>query len=293
MSDYTEKRYCDKHERDFLARQMDLSGNVWTECPDCQGERLQDAEAAFEARMRAEEEQRHLRAIEEKRARLIGLSNVPPRYEKASLDDETYITDTPAKLAAFQSVAQLADGPPPENWRECEGIAVNIFDGKERITTAILAGKVGTGKTRLACALVNDYARSLSRAMYLTERDLIRRIRGTWTKGADRTEEEEIYYLAKLDVLVIDDVGTGLGTESEKAHLFDVLDARYRQEGHYEDEGDMPGITVICTNLDRKALAAYLGERIFDRLREDSIWVPFTWESYRGAKAGKVASIAE
>ena len=49
-------------------------------------------------------------------------------------------------------------------------------------------------------------------------------------------------------------------------------------------------MTILCTNLDRKGLALYLGERLYDRLREDSVLISFNWESQRGKKP-KVVSL--
>ena len=79
-------------------------------------------------------------------------------------------------------------------------------------------------------------------------------------------------WLARRQLLCVDDLGTSTGSESEKAHLFDVLDTRYREKL----------FTLIATNLDRKALAEYVGARIFDRFREGGMWIVFDWKSARG-----------
>lgn len=57
--------------------------------------------------------------------------------------------------------------------------------------------------------------------------------------------------------------------------LFDVLNERYERRKP----------TLMLSNLTAQEVAAYLGERVMDRLREDGGRViVFDWESHRGAK---------
>ena len=66
------------------------------------------------------------------------------------------------------------------------------------------------------------------------------------------------------------------GSDTEKLILFDVLNERYEKRRP----------TLLLSNLVVDDVQAYLGERIFDRLREDGgEAVAFDWESHR-AKAG-------
>jgi DNA replication protein DnaC len=110
-------------------------------------------------------------------------------------------------------------------------------------------------------------------AMYLRAGDMIRRVRGTWRKDSDQSEEEVLNLLgADLDLLIIDEVGVQRGTEDEQMTLFDVLDRRYSELRP----------TILLTNLGGRAFADFLGPRIMDRLRERAVFVPFRWDSYRG-----------
>jgi DNA replication protein DnaC len=144
------------------------------------------------------------------------------------------------------------------------------------------AGKTGTGKTTLACCMIQslinitfftgdkDQPGRIFRARYVTACDMIMEIRETW-----RTKEstaDVINSFAKVDLLVLDEVGANVGTESERALLYQVMDWRYRTMRP----------TIVITNLDREGLARVLDERAVDRLRDHGgLICTFDWESFR------------
>ena len=77
------------------------------------------------------------------------------------------------------------------------------------------------------------------------------------------------------ELLILDEVGVQFGSETEKLMLFDVLNERYEKRKP----------CVLLSNLAIDDVKAFLGERVFDRLREDGgEAVAFDWESYRGRK---------
>lgn len=206
---------------------------------------------------------------EERYEEYMDASRVPPRFRNNDTNPfRFFMADTAPKKAALAAVGALTDPfatPSTLPW------------------AMVLAGGCGTGKTSLAAALMDEWAWHHCVVRYFTERELYREIRSTWAKGAERTEEQVLRMLIhKADLLVIDDVGIGADTDGEKGHLYDVLDGRYGERQ----------LTLICTNLSRKELAAYLGTRLYDRLRDGGQWVSFNWESHRGAKAGKVVPMA-
>lgn len=74
------------------------------------------------------------------------------------------------------------------------------------------------------------------------------------------------------DLLILDEVGVQFGSDTEKLMLFDILNERYERRHP----------TILMSNLPRDEVSAYLGERVFDRLREDGgEFISFTWESHR------------
>lgn len=128
---------------------------------------------------------------------------------------------------------------------------------------------MGTGKTHLACALVRECAPRA--VLYASVSDLIRRLRETWRPNAECSERSLLTSLAEADLLVADEIGVQHGTDAERLHIFEVMDARYRAMRP----------TVLLSNEPLREVREYVGERVFDRLRETSRVVTFNWESAR------------
>lgn len=135
-----------------------------------------------------------------------------------------------------------------------------------------LIGPPGVGKSHLACAIAQAVIfQRKSRAIYATARGIVRALRDTWRRDSDESEEDVITRFGEVDLLVLDEVGVGFGTEHELTQLFDVVDRRYALE--------LP--TVLISNLTVKDIKASLGERLYERLLEGSTIVPCEWKSHR------------
>lgn len=221
-----------------------------TGCPTCSAERKvrNEAEAAREEKER--QELANKRLTEDRRK-----AGIPARF-----DDKTFATftaDTPGRHRALDAV---------------RGLVAAIKEGREA-PNLILSGNPGTGKSHLSCAAI----RALYRSHYVLRIDLpemIRRIRDTWRKDSEKSEQDVIEQLGNLDLLILEEVGTGAGSEDERARIFSIMNARY--------ENCLP--TVIVTNLSLDRVKEELGERVIDRLREgERSLVVFDWESARGA----------
>ena len=81
--------------------------------------------------------------------------------------------------------------------------------------------------------------------------------------------------MKRLDLLALDDVGTENFTAHAGGLLFDLLDARHANRKR----------TIVCSNLDSKALVARLGERLADRIQSDGQVVKLTGASMRRREA--------
>jgi len=101
---------------------------------------------------------------------------------------------------------------------------------------------------------------------------IIRKVKSTWDRNAEMTEEDVIRVYCQKDLLIIDEVGVQFGTDAEKIILFEIINERYAQM--------LP--TILISNLTESELSNYIGERIIDRMKEgQGAVIKFDWDSYR------------
>lgn len=244
--------HCEKHGQ-FSRRTIEILGHkiVASRCPRCM-----DDEAADEQRKRDERQAENARKQWEAK---IGRSGIPERFADRTLD--AYLAKTEGQHRALAFARRYAD--------DFKAVA-KIGRG------ALFLGKPGTGKTHLAVGIALQVMRDPKRsALFCTVMRAIRTIKDTWRKGAEQAEADAIEALVFPDLLILDEVGVQFGSEAEKLLLFDVLNERYERRRP----------TLLLSNLTAPEVAAYLGERVMDRLREDGgEVVVFDWASHRGVK---------
>jgi DNA replication protein DnaC len=218
---------------------------IWTPCPDCE-----------EARLAANRQEAAQKQAERARLELecqIGEAAIPARFIGRTLDN--FNANTPEQQAALRIAREF----------------VQDFDANaKRGNSLIFSGLPGTGKSHLATAMLQALMPRHC-GLYTTCMSVIRTVRGTWRKDAERSEQHVLNIYAEVPLLVLDEIGVQYGTDGEQTILFDVLDRRYR---------DMKP-SIFLTNQDKKGFKEFIGERTFDRLTETSRWVPFDWASYR------------
>ena len=137
----------------------------------------------------------------------------------------------------------------------------------------IFTGGPGTGKTHLACAILAAILGQGYTGMFTSVSETLRLIRSTYHPSSIRTEVEVFDGFVAPDLLVMDEVGVGIGDDTKRrAMLFDVFDARYRALKP----------TLLIGNLTPSEMDAYLGPAVMDRLNEaGGVIVAFDWESTR------------
>ena len=238
---------CDTHG-DFVSRHH--IGKIWSRCPKC-------AEVLAEVRKKQEEDEQRERQQRQWEFRLRR-SCIPERFLDRTL--KNFKAETPEQQRALAFANAYADD----------------FDNVMKTgRCALFVGSPGTGKTHLAAGIaLRLMHRDKRTVLFTTVMRAIRGIKDTWAKGSETTETQAIEALVFPDLLILDEVGVQFGSETEKLMLFDVLNERYEKRKP----------CLLLSNLAIDDVKAFLGERIFDRLREDGgEAVAFDWESYRGS----------
>ncbi len=257
-------KFCDKHELEYEEFAMKLGPlETATPCPECEKE-LQAIRAKEEQELRATENVERNRQIKESRInRLLSGSLIPPRYLTRTFDN--YRADSEGQKRALKAVQSYA-----EDFSEHSKSGAGI----------VMAGKPGTGKTHLACALANDLINRLQKnPVFIPASKMIRKIRETYRRDSERTEQEMINLFRDADLLIIDEVGIQRGTEAEEHLLFEIINER---NSYFNP-------TILISNLNAADIKTYIGERAMDRMREGGgKFISFDWESYRGQVAKDV-----
>lgn len=194
-----------------------------------------------------------------KRARLLQQAQL--KYPAATIED-----------ASFQGVRGI-DRP------ALMGLALsNWIDTGQTVT---FAGATGLGKTWLACALAQYACRQGRSALYLRVPRLPEELRILHGSGAFR---RWLVQLAKTDVLVLDDWGTGPMDPATRGDLLEIIDDRV---GHRA--------TLITHQLPIEHWHAWLADptiadAILDRLMQRCRRFNLEGESRRTGSAARAAT---
>ena len=209
-------------------------------CPQC-----------VEAQIAEAQEQDRRRFEDERRANRLAAARIPRRYSGASLNDFALENHTAVEAA--------------------ERFANTVAEGG--YAQMVVAGPVGTGKTRFLCALAATLAGREVGALYASASGFLREIRATWD---DRSLSEANIYkrYAAQPVLALDDVGAGVELANDVWRLHELIDQRYNDM--------LP--TIFASNLSMKELRDYVGERAYDRMRDDAELVKLLGNSRRAGK---------
>ncbi len=184
-------------------------------------------------------------------------SGVPLRFQRFRMED--FNPPSPVAGKVFGTVKKYAETFPE-----------HLKAGR----CLVMCGRTGTGKTMLACAAALHIAVEHGKlCRYTTAYHIVRDIKDTYGGQSGRTERDIVRALVEPDLLIVDEIGVQHGTDTEKLLLFEVLNGRY--------ESMKP--TVVVSNEEPGGIAAYLGDRVMDRLAENGgAMLVFDWQSHRG-----------
>lgn len=163
-------------------------------------------------------------------------------------------------------------------WKKQPGVsqrqmrAFAELDFVPKAENIVFIGPTGVGKTGLASALLLKALQNGYRGLFLRAQDLFDEM---YASLADRSSRKLVNRLAKIDVLVIDEMGY-LNLRPEQTNIFfKLMEERYRRRA-----------TVITTNLDYEEWHHFLGNKVLvdallDRLRHQCHTVKIEGPSLR------------
>ncbi|BGI52693.1 MAG: ATP-binding protein [Candidatus Hamiltonella defensa (Ceratovacuna japonica)] len=223
-----------------------------TDCPRC----LETKMADMQNQVQAEQARKKQALIQT----LLKNAHIPPRFEQACF--ESY---QPVNAQARQCLAV------------CQRYAEHWPTRRAQGGGLVLCGRPGTGKNHLAVSMAKSLIQTHQASVLLTGAlQMIRAVKNTWSKTAEKTETQVIQDYARPDLLVIDELGVQFGSDTEKIILFEILNTRYEQLKP----------SVLISNLAPAEMADCIGERVMDRMQEGGGGtLAFTWDSYRSRGA--------
>lgn len=167
-----------------------------------------------------------------------------------------------------------------ENFETKENIDI-LKKPREIKQNVIITGGVGTGKTHLAFAILNqeeekkeykDYKYYTSKFVkYVTIKEMIDNIRKCWKENSDNFDREEVESYKTIPLLIIDEIGVQYGSDSERIELFEVFNERYNDM--------LP--SIIISNFNKEQIIKTLGLRITDRLYGGAYKIELNGNSHR------------
>lgn len=166
------------------------------------------------------------------------------RIKRAALPEQWTLETFPFKRQPGVSQRQI------RSFAELDFIA--------RTENIVFIGATGVGKTGLAIGLLLKALQNGYRGLFLRAQDLFDQM---YASLADRSSRKLLNHLARVDLLVIDEMGY-LNLRPEQTNIFfKLMEERYSQRP-----------TIITTNLDYSEWANFLGnkalvEALLSRLR--------------------------
>jgi DNA replication protein DnaC len=147
---------------------------------------------------------------------------------------------------------------------------------KENPVPLLIRGDYGLGKSHLAAAAVKELAKKNVTSIFISVPKLLTKIKGTWDKESDVSENELLDALERVDCLVLDDLGAEQTKKPKNGEitwgvskLFEIIDARIGKH------------TIFTTNLEHEELQKHLGPRNFSRAMEGVHPIKIEGDDYR------------
>ena len=137
-------------------------------------------------------------------------------------------------------------------------------------------GNYGTGKSHLSVSITKKLIEKEFTRIFISTPKLMTKIRSTYSKDSEYTEDQIIEVLSNVDCLVLDDIGaesTKQGDNNQHtwatSKLFEIIDNRIGKH------------TIFTTNYNFGELESRLGGRNFSRMMENIHLVKMYGDDYR------------
>lgn len=201
------------------------------------------------------EEKRHKDAVDHLRS----VSLMDRRLERATFDN-FIVKESNAKC-----------------YRLLQSYAKRFNEMKEKSQGLVLFGTVGTGKTYGAACVANYL---IERETFVVMTSFVKLI--DQMRGFSDDQQEILQRIARAQLLIIDDLGAERDTSFALEKVYDIIDTRYRSKKPM----------ILTTNM---TMADMLNEddirytRIYDRIFEMCVPIPFEGYSWRKAEAARRA----
>lgn len=184
-------------------------------------------------------------------ARLFEQAEIPPRFVGCTFAN--YVVQSPDQQRVLD---------------RCREYAENFADYLRRGTCLTLRGEPGTGKNHLSTAIIRAV---LERGFTALRVKASGYLDAYWAKDF-KEREGWIRDLARVDLLMLDELGRTSSAKAAEDAFFRLIDARY--------EAGKP--TMLITNLPKDDIVSVLTQPGYDRLRQGGGKIlHFTWGSYR------------
>ena len=256
-----------------------LSKSPLEVCPLCDGTGWKALPVKLAAVASASKDRRVTRCDCQLRVRnqnLLAAARIPKRYEHCEL--ASYTTDFPGAHASL-AFAHLSAAKFAQEYDPLAG------------TGLLIIGKIGTGKTHLAVAILKDLVLSKGvSCMFYDYRDLLKQIQNSYNAAVQTTELDVLRPVFETDVLVLDELGAVKPTEWVWDTVSLILNTRYNDNRttiittNFEDQpaaGAGGSGSAIRAVTRAESLGDRIGERMRSRLHEMCRIIKMEGEDFR------------
>lgn len=192
--------------------------------------------------------------------RNAGFARIPTKYVGMNFDDYQVIHPEQGQADALQL---------------CSDFASQFERVRESGSNLILCGTTGTGKTALACIIIQRLFEFGYTGLYTAHESMRLRIRASYDASASHTETEAISAYLAPDLLVIDEYEKAKGNaETVRKDLHCVIDGRYSERKP----------TILVSNWHPDRIKQTLGPALWGRMTgqaDQSQLLIMNWPDYR------------